>query len=74
MRVYVAMLHGECMPRTPDLIGTAEAARILNKSHRTVHRMVKAGRLTPAMKAPGGFAGTFLFDRVEVENLAKAAA
>jgi excisionase family DNA binding protein len=74
LRVYVAMLHGECMPRTPDLIGTAEAARILNKSHRTVHRMVKAGRLVPAMKAPGGFAGAFLFDRAEVDALAKEAA
>lgn len=56
------------------LIGTVEAARILDKSPRTVHRMVKAGRLTPAMKAPGGFAGAFLFDRDEILALAEAAA
>lgn len=58
------------MPQT-TFIGTAEVARILNKSHRTVHRMVKDGRLVPAMTAPGGFVGTFLFDRDEVMALVK---
>jgi excisionase family DNA binding protein len=58
--------------QTTSYIGTAEVARLLNKSHRTVHRMVKDGRLVPAMTAPGGFAGTFLFDRSEVERLAAA--
>ena len=52
------------------LIGTAEVARILDKSHRTIHRMVKDGRLVPAMTAPGGFAGTFLFDRAVIERMA----
>ena len=45
------------MPHTEDLIGTAEAARILGRSHRTVHRMVRDGELTPALTAPGGPAG-----------------
>lgn len=51
-----------------DLIGTAEVARMFGKSHRTVHRMVQSGELTPAVKAPGGFAGTFLFIRADIER------
>lgn len=58
------------MPHTEDLIGTAEAARILGRSHRTVHRMVRDGGLTPAITAPGGHHGTFLFRRSDVEKLA----
>lgn len=73
----VALTRHESLPHgwrmtTPDLIGTVEAARVLGKSPRTVHRMVKAGTLTPAMKAPGGFAGAFLFTRTEVEALVAA--
>lgn len=55
----------------PELIGTAEAARVLGKSHRTVHRLVKSGDLEPAMTAPGGPAGVFLFRRADVERIAK---
>lgn len=54
-----------------DLIGTAEAATVLKRSIRTVHRMVKAGELTPAMIAPGGYVGTWLFNRADVEALAE---
>jgi excisionase family DNA binding protein len=53
----------------PDLIGSAEAARILGKSQRTVHRLVQSGDLTPAFTAPGGFAGAFLFKREDVERI-----
>lgn len=53
----------------PDLIGTAEAATILGRSARTVHRLVEAGDLTPAVVAPGGFAGVYLFARSDVEAL-----
>lgn len=53
-----------------DLIGSTEAARILGKSPRTVHRLVAAGKLKPAVTAPGGYAGTFLFDRDDVERVA----
>jgi len=62
------------MSTTPQLIGTAEVARILGKSPRTVHRMVKAGTLIPAMTAPGGYAGTYLFDPAEVDRVRGEAA
>lgn len=52
-----------------NYIGTTEAAALLGKSPRTVHRMVKAGILTPALIAPGGFAGAYLFDPAEVEKV-----
>lgn len=55
------------MAHTEDLIGTAEAARILGRSPRTVHRLVDSGDLTPVIKAPGGPAGTFLFRRADIE-------
>ena len=51
-----------------DLIGTTEAARVIGKSPRTVHRLVESGELTPAMVAPGGHSGSFLFRRADVER------
>lgn len=57
-------------PTKAPLIGTAEAARILDKSHRTIHRLVKSGDLIPAMTAPGGPSGVFLFRKADVEALA----
>lgn len=62
------------MASNSDLIGTAEVARILGKSPRTVHRMVQAGALTPALIAPGGFAGAYLFSRADVERVKAEAA
>ena len=53
-----------------DLIGTAEAARLLGKSPRTVHRMVAAKTLTPAIVAPGGNCGSYLFERRAIEQIA----
>lgn len=53
-----------------DLIGSAEAATILGKSPRTIHRLVKAGTLVPVLLAPGGFKGAYLFARRDVEKLA----
>lgn len=55
-----------------DLIGSVEAAAILGKSPRTVHRLVEAGELTPAHVAPGGFKGVYLFDRSAIEALRDA--
>ena len=52
-----------------DLIGTAEAARLLGKSPRTVHRLVNSGDLKPALTAPGGYSGAYLFKRADVERL-----
>lgn len=66
------MVHDEAMPHTdPPLIGTAEAAHILGKSHRTIHRLVQSGDLTPALTASGGQHGVFLFKREDVEALAE---
>lgn len=58
----------------PELIGTAEAALILGKSPRTIHRLVETGDLKPAMTAPGGPSGVFLFRKADVEHLAKVRA
>lgn len=52
-----------------DLIGSAEAARILGKSPRTVHRLVANGRLSPAQTAPGGPHGVWLYRRGDVERV-----
>ena len=65
------MTHGEYMTNT-DLIGSTEAARLLGKSPRTIHRMVAAGTLSPAVIAPGGRAGSYLFDRADLEALTAA--
>ena len=59
---------------TNDLIGSAEAAALLGKSPRTIHRMVEAGTLKPDLTAPGGFKGTFLFRRSKIERLKAAQA
>lgn len=60
------------MSHPDDLIGSTEAARILGRSPRTIHRLVEADELTPAVVAPGGFAGAFLFRRADVEALLEA--
>lgn len=48
-----------------DLVTSAEAARLGNVSRITIHRAVKAGKLTP-LRTPGGH---FRFRRGEVEAL-----
>lgn len=58
------------MDTPSDLIGSTEAARLLDRSPRTIHRLVETGSLIPAHVAPGGFAGAFLFRRADVEALA----
>lgn len=52
----------------PDLIGTAEACRILNIHASTLSRKVAAGLITPAHKLPADN-GAFLFNREDVEAL-----
>lgn len=52
------------------LVGTAEAARILRCSVPTVNRWAASGRLTPVVRAPGR-RGARLFDRADVERLAR---
>lgn len=56
------------MPTT-DLLGSAEVARRLGTSQRTVQRLVASGALEPALTAPGGFAGIHLFDPADVERI-----
>ncbi len=50
------------------LLTSPEVGALLNKSARTVQRMVDAGTLTPAQKLPGPN-GAYLFHRADVEAL-----
>ncbi len=58
--------------RVPPIptIPAADAARILGVSVHTVGRYARRGVLVPVMKAPG-LRGAYLFDRRDVERLAK---
>ena len=49
------------------LMGTQDVADLLQVSPRTVHRMVSAGDLKVAVKAPGKTGG-YLFRRTAVER------
>lgn len=60
------------MPQSGDLISTSEAARILRKSTRTVHRMARDGQL-PAVKL-GEATRSWVFERGAVEAVAKGSA
>ena len=64
------------VPSEPLLIGelmtTAEVAERAGVHIRTVHRWVRSGRLSPAMKGPGS-TGPMFFRRGDVEALARAA-
>ena len=63
------------MQQTTDhLIGSAEAARLIGKSQRTVHRLVHSGALVPVMVIPGGRVGVYLFDREDVQRIAEQGA
>lgn len=53
----------------PDLVGSAEASRILECHQVTVARLVSSKKLTPAHKLPGKN-GAYLFNRADVEKLA----
>ena len=61
--------------RVPNIptIPAADAARILGVSVHTVGRYARRGVLVPVMKAPG-LRGAYLFDRRDVERLARARA
>jgi predicted site-specific integrase-resolvase len=64
-------LHDDpAMPSTPDLVGSAEACRLLGDINRsTLTRWVQLGTITPVMRLPNG--GAFLFKRADVLALAK---
>lgn len=60
------------MPLNTDrLLTTPEAAQILGRSTRTVHRMVIAGELVPVKRLSIGPNGALLFDLRDVQRIAK---
>jgi excisionase family DNA binding protein len=56
--------------RVDDLIGSAEAAKILSVDQATISRWVHNGTLNPATKLPG-LSGAYLFHRTDIETLAE---
>ena len=58
---------------TPDVASTAEVARMLRRSIRTVHRMAATGQLDTVGKLPGT-RGAYLFDREYIARVADQAA
>lgn len=56
-----------------ELVSTAEAARIIGRHVRTIHRAVADGRLTPITKIEGK-TGAYLFRRADVEALRESGA
>lgn len=59
------------MPKTTNLIGSAEACERLGVDRSTLTRWVQAGRIKPAMKMPGA-RGAYLFRPSDVEALTNA--
>lgn len=57
------------MPDERDLIGSADAERILNISRATLVRWVAASKLSTAGRLPGP-RGAWVFHRDDVERLA----
>jgi excisionase family DNA binding protein len=56
------------MANPDDLIGTSEAAELLDLDRSTFSRWVQVGRLHPVTKLPG-VTGAFLFRRSDIEAL-----
>ena len=56
--------------KTPALIGSAEVCTRLEIDRSTLTRWVQLGHAKPAMRLPGRN-GAMLFDRAEVERLAR---
>lgn len=61
------------MPTDDDLIGTAEAAAILDRPVATINRMALDGRLPIAVQMPGR-TGARLYRRSDVEALRRVEA
>ena len=69
--LYVPHMQKHPHTPTPDLIPTSEVAGMLGLHVATIVRRVQAGELAYAVKVPGK-TGAYLFDRAEIEKLAKA--
>lgn len=54
---------------TPELIGSAEACKMLGITRATLSRRVASGRMTAVMQMPGPN-GAFVFRRDHIEALA----
>ncbi|WP_100811752.1 helix-turn-helix domain-containing protein [Microbacterium sp. BR1] len=59
------------MPKNEDMIGVAEAAKLLHRDVRTVHRQIESGAIPHLAKLPG-LRGAYVLSRAEVENIARA--
>lgn len=57
------------MTKSSNLLTTAQVAKALGKSVRTIHRMADSGQLRAVAKLPGE-TGAYLFHRADVEALA----
>lgn len=57
------------MSKNEHLMTSKQVSILLNVDVRTVHRMVRDGRLLPVLKVPG-ITGAWLFNRSAVEALA----
>lgn len=64
------MVDMAATPDPADLLGTSQAAAELDLVPSTISRMVKEGRMTPAMRLPGK-TGAMLFARDEIERVAR---
>ena len=63
-------LHMTNPPASLDLVGTSDAAKILDVHPATVTRMVDTDLLKPAGRL-GGDSGAFVFNRADVVALAE---
>lgn len=57
------------MPKKPDIIGVAEASRLLGIDRSVLTRRVQAGRIPYLMKF-AGVRGAYVFDRKTIEQMA----
>lgn len=55
----------------PDWVNTAVAAHMLGLSLRSIHRFAEDGTLPPVMRVTDSPNGAYLFEREDVERLAK---
>jgi predicted site-specific integrase-resolvase len=62
-------MHDDPRMQPTDLLGTTEAARIIDVDKATLTRWVAAGRVEAAVKLPKKN-GAYLFTRSEVQRMA----
>jgi hypothetical protein len=60
--------------QTPDLIGTAEVAALLDKDKATITRWAAEGRLGPVVRSGSKRNSSLLFFRSEIERVRSEAA